>query len=458
MGVRYRITNNQAHQLEGVRWVIDDECCYFATRTSPRENPWFAGAEGRAYPLETKAGIAKYFVKFQIKDVGTAKRMKRMQWFIDQAVFTWAPELVAAPCRVLDTRRDGRPDGINFDFCCVLSQAVSGMSWTEAKGRIMEGTWTPTHEERMRWVDNLIRSLAILERNGIRHGDISPNNVMVECSRSSGDPSLKLIDFDGFVATDARELCYLLESEGGTIGTDGYYAPEFDAMRQRGVSCIEYKSDRYARDMLILELLLYNGSWAYDKPISECDRDKIRTLLRSRSLSPGLRHLGRGDVFESKQDTRPQSTELAQHMALAIPPRRKGTSDSSSVPAASPLSTWAATVIWSCCFGVWIVISFMFVRLLAPGAATGLAYMGQILARMLLFGASVTAGGTFLTFRIVCSDRPQTYRIGGVLIELPRRRTIRQPPLNQWLRSVLVTLGLGVAIVVAAVLAANVLG
>ena len=435
--------------------MIDGECYYFATRTSRGENPWFVGAEGRAYPLRNEAGITKYFVKFLKEDVGTAKRMKRMQWFIDQAVFNWAPELIAAPCRILDTRRDGRPDGITFDFCCVLSQAVADMTWTEAKGRIMDGTWMPTDIERMRWIDNLIRGLAVLERHGICHGDVSPNNIMVTCSRNSGSPSLQLIDFDGFVAIDAGDLGCLLESEGGTIGTEGYCPPEFDAMRQRGVSCVGHKSDRYARDLLILEMLLYDGSWAYDEPVSRWDRDDILARVRRSSLSPGLRHLGRADVFEWKQPTRPQSTELAKNLGLALPPRRKSVACHSSAPVWSPASAWARMTAWSCCFGVWIVVSFMFVRLIAPATAMSLAYVGQCLVQVLLFGASVTAGGAFLTFRIFCNDRPQTYQIVGVLVQLPRRRARRRRSLNQWVRSVLVCSGLGVALVFAAVLVMN---
>ena len=142
MGIAYGITNTQAKQLEGVRWSVDDVSYRFASRngTARGEQPWFAGAEGLAYPLQDDTGTTTFFAKFFKPNMATQKRMERTQWFIDQAVFDWAPELSAAPCRVLDTRLDGRPDGIAFDFCCVLSQAVPGMTWLDAKAGIMEGT------------------------------------------------------------------------------------------------------------------------------------------------------------------------------------------------------------------------------------------------------------------------------------------------------------------------------
>ena len=91
------------------------------------------------------------------------------------------------------------------------------------------------------------------------HGDLSPNNIIVNLERKAGDPALYLIDFDGFVAPAAGgALEQLSYAEGGTIGTPGYHPPDLEEHVSAGVGETAPYSDRYGRDILILEFLCFH--------------------------------------------------------------------------------------------------------------------------------------------------------------------------------------------------------
>ena len=422
MSPNFGITNTLAKRLEGATWKIDNDTFQFASRRSDSrgELPWHAGAEGLAYPLLNELGETAHFAKFFKPSMASGKRIDRTRWLIDQAVFAWAPELRAAPRRILDTRVEGRPDGIDFDFCCVLSEAVAGRSWLDAKGEIMDGTWSPTVNQRVRWVEQLARGLAILEQHGICHGDVSPYNVIVTRNEQAWESSLSLIDFDGFLAPSAGELRCLHETDGGTIGTEGYFPAGLEALRKAGRSGAESKSDRYARDMLMLEMVVYDGSWEFDEPVSRYNEGHVKTLIRNANLPPCLRHLARGDIFSVRDDQRVGSCELAQRLGIAMPPRRKQHRHGQAGAGVQP--RWGTTLVPAISFGLWIIVSWSFVRLIIPVSASGMGYLAQCLVHVFLFLVTLAAGAAFLAYEFMCRESPQVLEVGGMRVLLPSRR------------------------------------
>ena len=116
---------------------------------------------------------------------------------------TWLLGLVAAPLLWLDTRLSSRSAEIDFDFAGYLAQGVPGETWLELKNRMVDtGTSLPI-DFRWRCVEDLVLATAVLERAGIIHGDLSPNNIVVDPKAPPGEPALYLIDFDAFVAAAA---------------------------------------------------------------------------------------------------------------------------------------------------------------------------------------------------------------------------------------------------------------
>ena len=69
-----------------------------------------------------------------------------------------------------------------------MAQAVPGKTWLEVQLDIVEGAARFDDELRYLCVENLIRGLVYLERAGMVHGDLSPNNVIVDLNAKPGDP------------------------------------------------------------------------------------------------------------------------------------------------------------------------------------------------------------------------------------------------------------------------------
>ena len=220
----------QARELAGKRWLLNGSDLAFADydRSQPGQPPWKTGAEGIAYPLVGTDGEPRAYVKFFDELKVTPKRIARTKWLIEQRIDNWAPELRGAPNSWLDTQSVGGPTGTSFDFTCSMAQAVPGKTWLEVKLDIADGAARFDDELRHLCVENLIRGLVYLERAGMVHGDLSPNNVIVNLDAKPGDPALYLIDFDGFFADGAGRLAHLSIGEGGTFGTRGYCPPELE--------------------------------------------------------------------------------------------------------------------------------------------------------------------------------------------------------------------------------------
>jgi hypothetical protein len=316
------LTNTQAKDLAGRLVKIGSETYYFKDydRDHPGQPPWRSGAEGKAYPLLGYDHSVIAYLKFFTRP--TQKRLDRTAWLIGQGVHTWLPALSAAPMIWGDTRHaEGAPDG-PLDFAGYLARAVPGKTWLELKNAIADNSARFSEELRWRCIIDLLAALAVLEQEGIVHGDLSPNNIIVDIAARPDQPTLYLIDFDAFVADAAGANRAVTVAEGGTYGTEGYCPPELAAAAAAGNGRATPRSDRYGRDMLLLELLLMDSSLSPDDPPTAWSAEQlqrryaaVRARGDARRLSI-LSHLDPARLFALADEARPASSELAAGLGL----------------------------------------------------------------------------------------------------------------------------------------------
>jgi len=160
------------------------------------------------------------------------------------------------------------------------------------------------------------------------HGDLSPNNVVIDLDALRDDPALYLIDFDGFFAATAGANQALTVGEGGTYGTEGYCPPDLAAAANAGDGSAAPYSDRYGRDMLLLEFLLMGRSLSADDPLVHWNREQLQRQFaawQARSEPKCVRtfnHLDPTTVFNMTEAQRPTSVDLAMGLGLSLPERR----------------------------------------------------------------------------------------------------------------------------------------
>ena len=167
----------------------------------------------------------------------TQKRLDRTAWLIGQQMHSWLPHLAAAPVLWTDTRHGLHGAKIDFQFAAYLAKAVPGETWLERKSGIAGGGTRFPEDLRWRCVTDLLLALAVLERAELVHGDLSPNNVIIDLDAPPHDPVLYLIDFDAFFAPAAGANRAVTVAEGGTYGTEGYCPPDLAAAARRGRWC-----------------------------------------------------------------------------------------------------------------------------------------------------------------------------------------------------------------------------
>ncbi len=207
----------------------------------------------------------------------TRKRFERTAWLIAQQMHTWLPALAAAPMVWGDTRfahSDGNGNA-PFHFAGYLARAVPGKTWLELKTAINDNSIFFPQDCRWRCVCDLLSALSVLEQEEIVHGDLSPNNIVIDVETRPGQPALYLIDFDAFVAHAAGENGAVSVAEGGTYGTEGYCPPELAAAAADGGGSVAPCSDRYGRDMLLMELLLMDCGLPADDPPSAWSPERL---------------------------------------------------------------------------------------------------------------------------------------------------------------------------------------
>jgi hypothetical protein len=319
----------------------------------PGQPPWRSGAEGKAYPLLARDGTVAAYLKFFTRP--TQRRLNRTAWLIGQQMHTWLPGLSAAPLLWVDTRLSPRSAEIDFDFAGYLAQAVPGDTWLELKHRLVEGGISLSAEFRWRCVEDLVLATAVLERANIVHGDLSPNNIIIDPAAPAGEPALCLIDFDAFVAPAAGPDRAIDLSAGGTYGTEGYCPPDLASRAAAGDGSAAPYSDRYGRDTLILELLLMDPGFSPDDPPATWNRERLGSSYAERRAAWGrggqspfargekgdsphlperpercfaqmgtvpffpLAHLGVPAVFSLSEPERPSSMQLAAGLGLELP-------------------------------------------------------------------------------------------------------------------------------------------
>ncbi len=203
---------------------------------------------------------------------------------------------------------------IDFQFAAYLAKAVPGETWLERKTGIASGETRFPDEFRWRCVRDLLLALAMLERADLLHGDLSPNNVVIDLDAPPDEPALYLIDFDAFVAAAADANQAVTVAEGGTYGTEGYCPPDLAAAASAGDGSAAPYSDRYGRDMLLLEFLLMGSGLPADDPLVYWNREQLQrqfTAWRARTdpkCVQALGHLDPATVFTLDESGRPTSS------------------------------------------------------------------------------------------------------------------------------------------------------
>ena len=322
------LSNLQAKELAGRSFQIQGQRYQFRPYDpgQPGQTPWRTGAEGKAYPLLDSNGRPAAYLKFFTQ--ATAKRLQRTHWLIAQRMYLWAEQLQAAPSLWVDSRQHSRPAAVGFDFTGCLARAVPGMTWLEVKYRIQEKDFRPDDEFRWRCFCDLVLSVALLERAGILHGDLSPNNIIVDPNAPRGQPALYLIDFDAFVAPAAGAVGQVTLGEGGTYGTEGYCPPDLTERANRGDDSVLPYSDRFGRDMLALELLCLGPDHSPDEPPVKWDKAVLRrrwealTARLAGTRVAALQPLQPPHVFTVAERQRTPAAQLVAALGLTLPAPR----------------------------------------------------------------------------------------------------------------------------------------
>jgi len=86
---------------------------------------------------------------------------------------TWLPHLAAAPLVWTDSRHAVQNTKLDFEFAAYLAKAVPGETWLERKVSIVNGKTVFPETLRWRCAQDLILTLAVLERANLVHGDLS---------------------------------------------------------------------------------------------------------------------------------------------------------------------------------------------------------------------------------------------------------------------------------------------
>lgn len=135
-------------------------------------------------------------------------------------------------CHALGSSLSGRDR-----YLCYLMKHAGSMTWKALKCRRLL-----KEHERFQLARHLAKAVFFLEKSGIRHCDISAENVVVQAA-SDSSMSLALIDFDLFFTQDQE-----LECHNNQIGHDGYKPPQEFSPK----NC-EY--DRFSMGIMIFEIL-----------------------------------------------------------------------------------------------------------------------------------------------------------------------------------------------------------
>ena len=358
--------------------------------------------EGIAYPLLGPNGQARAYVKFFDELKVSPKRIDRTRWLIDQRIDTWAPELRGAPRTWVDTKLVGSPQGISFAFTCSLAEAVPGPTWLEAKFAVAEKVLRLDEELRRKFAEHLIRALALLERSDTIHGDLSPNNIIVNPAARLRRAHAVLDRFRRILPQGRRctWLSFPLPKAGLSV-RGAIVRRTLSGKRSRTIASAAPYSDRFGRDVLLVELLCFDESCDAEEPASQWSRQKIQSVLSRSALAQKLSHLVSDDLFLRPEDRRPSSCELARAWGIATPPRvkrRNAVPISVSPPTgvrAYPMLGSLRSCLQNTVFILWLVcmVQWGLVCALAPRLLLGVAPLRGRCSSWTLVGLCTSSAG-----------------------------------------------------------------
>ena len=181
---------------------------------------------------------------------------------------------------------------------------------------------------------------AVLERADIVHGDLSPNNIVIDPAAPAGDPALCLIDFDAFVAPAAGPDRAVDLAAGGTYGTEGYCPPDLGARAAAGDGSgralfrplrarradpgIAADGSRLLAGRSAGDLEPRTARSAYAQWRASCGKGGQSPFARTAPAKGDcppfpLAHLDLPEVFSLSEAQRPSSMRLAAGLGLELP-------------------------------------------------------------------------------------------------------------------------------------------
>ena len=199
------LSNTQAKELAGRFVIIGGTTYYFKgyDEDHPGQPPWRSGAEGKAYPMLRDGRLAGGVLEvLHAADAEAARSHGLADRPADAhlAAPIWRPPRCSGPTPAAACK--GR-----------RSTSISPPTWRRpcparpgwnARRGIASGETTFPRRPPLALRHGPASAPAALEQAELVHGDLSPNNVVIDLNAQPDDPALYLIDFDAFLRRGGR--------------------------------------------------------------------------------------------------------------------------------------------------------------------------------------------------------------------------------------------------------------
>lgn len=312
MSVLPSIGIGQARQLAGKTLRTGNRAFVFGSEDTIK-----LGGQAIALPLFDKSGRRVAFFRSSLALGATSDKIDRTSWLIGQKLHLKNEAFAAAPQLWFNSKIHGRPDGIAFDVAATIHGCAPGRSWKDWKEQVEFGNaGAPTVDQRLKFARSLVQRLASLEafgRNGFLHGDLSDGNIMLDADSGL----VHLIDFDCFVFdSPTLSKTRLHVDEGGSKGTPSYMPPHLEEETSLHVGPV---SDRFARDMLLIELLAFQPGDPIDtSPLYWTGQKELLADSAELARSLQMDHLLHASVFSLQESERPSSFKIASRISVNV--------------------------------------------------------------------------------------------------------------------------------------------